>query len=89
MMNKVKCGELVYIPSQTTLFRLDESENVEDYSILKMTFLLLILILTWRYWDGMAIQIHNVRFNSFQNVMNWSRSCCSRGKREEGKDGSQ
>jgi len=41
-MNKVKCGELVYIPSQTTLFRLDASENVEDYSILNRPMNLLV-----------------------------------------------
>ena len=34
MMNKIECGELVYIPSQTTLFRLDDDENVKAYKIL-------------------------------------------------------
>ena len=42
-MNSLECGDLVYVPSQATLFRYDsESSNIKDYSILKQPLSLLV-----------------------------------------------
>ena len=42
-MNKAECGELVYVPSQTTLFRLDTNLNVEAYRKLAKPLNLLVI----------------------------------------------
>tara|TARA_R110000824_G_scaffold5670_11_gene26164 strand:+ start:21708 stop:21929 length:222 start_codon:yes stop_codon:yes gene_type:complete len=42
-MNNLECGDLIYVPSQATLFHFDsKSKNIKDYNILNKPLNLLV-----------------------------------------------